>query len=109
MNKLTPAQTRWLAELRRTGFVEAGYLFGRSQKNGPLYRLVDKGLATVGWKPLQGYGFMPVVVSGGDPAAIGGRNTCGAEITPGGLLRPTQDNDTRDADVRATDEGKKHA
>lgn len=62
-NNLTPAQQRVYDEIYSTGFVECSCTFGRSQQNRPAQKLVDLGLAVVGWGPkscaLRTQGFMP--------------------------------------------------
>ena len=63
MGGLTKAQKRLLTEINETGYVEAGYRFGSSQKNRALWKLESLGLCEFGLGPkgeaLQAYGFMP--------------------------------------------------
>ncbi len=60
MEKLTPAQEKWLMVLRHEGFVAMGG-WGNGQKNRPLFRLCELGFAEFGWGPkgdfLQCQGF----------------------------------------------------
>jgi len=59
---MTNAQHKWLKKLRETGFVEAGWAWGRSQRNRPLRKLVDLGLAKEVSNHPDGYychGFIP--------------------------------------------------
>ncbi len=55
MSKLTKAQKHWLDILHRDGFVERGYSFGTGQKNRPLEKLCDLGLATFGFGPKDSF------------------------------------------------------
>ena len=63
--KLTKAQSQWLEKVEATGFVEAGYRFGGSQKNRPLFALEAMGLVQFGFGPkdcmFQTQGFMPIL------------------------------------------------
>jgi len=59
---MTPAQKKWLNQLQLHGYVESGYLFGRSQRNRPLRALVLSGHALeTSEHPDGGYchGFVP--------------------------------------------------
>lgn len=59
---MTRAQRKWLKELKEKGFVESGYAWGRSQRNRPLRRLVEMGLAKEVSEDPEGFychGFIP--------------------------------------------------
>lgn len=60
---LTPRQRELLHDLRQRGFLEYRAGFGRSQRNRPLWKLVELGLAHFAWGPpgdwLQVQGFLP--------------------------------------------------
>ena len=60
---LTHRQRELLHDLRQRGFIEYRSAFGRSQRNGPLRKLVELGLADFDWGPpgewLQVQGFIP--------------------------------------------------
>ena len=60
---LTIRQKELLRDLRRTGFIAHRSTFGRSQRNRPLWKLVELELAHFGWGPpgswLQVQGFLP--------------------------------------------------
>lgn len=51
IGSLTRAQSRWYKTLERNGFVEFGG-WGNGQKNRPLQKLVDLGLARPEWGPI---------------------------------------------------------
>ena len=60
---LTPRQRELLHDLRQCGFLEYRAAFGRSQRNGPIRKLVELGFADNAWGPpgdwLQVQGVVP--------------------------------------------------
>ena len=60
---LTPRQRELLHDLRQRGFLSYRAGFGRSQRNGPLRKLVELGFADNAWGPpgdwLQVQGVIP--------------------------------------------------
>ena len=60
---LTIRQKELLRDLRRIGFIAYRSAFGRSQRNGPLRKLVEYGFADNAWGPpgdwLQVQGVVP--------------------------------------------------
>ena len=60
---LTPRQRGLLHDLRQRGFLEYRAAFGRSQRNGPIRKLVELGFADNAWVPpgywLQVQGVIP--------------------------------------------------
>ena len=64
MSGLTKPQRYWLATAIFAGFVEEGYLMGRSQRNRPLNKLVALGLLKSVWTHPDGgfmYGYIPAL------------------------------------------------
>jgi len=63
MVQLTKRQSELAAELLQSGFIPHRTGFGTSQRNRPLWTLVDKGIADFAWGPtgsfLQVQGFVP--------------------------------------------------